>query len=524
MPPRTSRSAVIASLAALCVLGASTAAHGKPRQVILMIADGAGYNTWKATAMYEGTQGKEFHDASGWVHLAVATHPLRFATEPPVSEQHALTQLPARVYDPVRAWDDARVEGERHSYPFYFAGYRYLLRASDSANTATALVTGRTTFPGSINVDGRGEPIRETLAWLAHEAGMRVGTVSSVSFNHATPAAAGGAHNPTRSEHCALAWEMLTSPVLDVIAGAGHPDYDNAGRPIPDDAGRVYRYVGDEKIWNSLTRGEGMAVGDLICATGDPQTEPPPRATAEDIARLARWQLVDSRISIESLRQGGTPDRLLLLPQVGAARFWDGKTETPEDPNDVMIGGTLQQQRGSRANPRYTAPGDDPTIDTVPTLEALTRTALNALDDDPDGFFLHVEGGAVDWAMHANQMGRMIEEMADFKRSVAAVVEWVESGPGWGQTLLVVTADHDHLLWGPDSDTIAFQALGDNGSDKMPSYKWLSRSHSNQLVPLYARGRGAEGLKQYATRRDPFYGPYLHQSDVFRAMRSVVSP
>ena len=47
--------------------------------------------------------------------------------------------------------------------------------------------------------------------------------------------------------------------------------------------------------------------------------------------------------------------------------------------------------------------------------------ALNHLDDDPDGFFLHIEGGAVDWAMHANQMGRMIEEMTDFKNSVDAV-------------------------------------------------------------------------------------------------------
>jgi len=43
-------------------------------------------------------------------------------------------------------------------------------------------------------------------------------------------------------------------------------------------------------------------------------------------------------------------------------------------------------------------------------------------------------------------------------------------------------------------------------------------------VPLYARGRGAETLGQAAGGRDPFYGPYLHQTDVFRVMRKMVAP
>ena len=297
----------------------------------------------------------------------------------------------------------------------------------------------------------------------------------------------------------------------------------------------------------SVDRGAGSGArhektireGDKICDSSwkeyEPTTEEPDktdenedddedRVTQQQLDRLAGWKLRDSKRSIEALTDGATPDKLLIVPRVGTFGLWDGVADVETDPYPFSTGGSLQATRGSRANPKFTAPGDDPLIETVPTLETLTRAALNALDDDPDGFFLHVEGGAIDWAMHGNQMGRMVEEMIDFKNSVQAVIDWVESGPGWDDTLLVVTADHDHLLWGPESNVIPFQPLKDNGIGKLPSYRWLSSSHSNLLVPVFARGRGAEGLRDYAVGEDPFYGKYLDQTDVFQVMRSVVVP
>jgi alkaline phosphatase len=60
---------------------------------------------------------------------------------------------------------------------------------------------------------------------------------------------------------------------------------------------------------------------------------------------------------------------------------------------------TLQQARSGDA---FAAPYAVPFIQSVPTLVEMTNAALNVLDDDPDGFFLMVEGGAVDWAAHSN--------------------------------------------------------------------------------------------------------------------------
>jgi alkaline phosphatase len=66
-----------------------------------------------------------------------------------------------------------------------------------------------------------------------------------------------------------------------------------------------------------------------------------------------------------------------------------------------------------------------PFTQSVPTLIEMTRAALNVLDNDPDGFLLMTEGGAVDWAAHAGQSGRLIEEQHDFDETVEAVVDWV---------------------------------------------------------------------------------------------------
>jgi alkaline phosphatase len=514
------------ALGALLSVGFVVSVDAAPaKNVVLMVADGAGFNSFKATAMYEGSMGRDFHDKAGWVRLAASTHSLRRHMPPSVSTQHARTQAPALLYDPLRAWDTTREPSSLAAFPYYFAGYKWLRQtASDSANTISALVTGQPTYVGSINFDGSLAPIKETLAYLAHERGKRVGVVSSVPISHATPAAAAGAHQAHRSSYCELAVEMLSAPYPDVLAGCGNPDFDNNGARLEDGQPKEYKYVGGKPVWDMLTGVAGLEVGELLCPRPTETGEQGIVVTKDLIAALQRWTMQQSTPQIESLLEGATPSKLLVVPPVGEAAFWGGMTLDPARPNNVRVGGTLQQQRGSRADPRYTSPGYDPPIADIPSLETLTRVALNALDDDKDGFFLHVEGGAVDWAMHENQLGRMVEEMIDFKRSIEAVVRWIESHGGWSQTLLIVTADHDHMLWGPNAESVPFDPLQDNGAGRLPSYRWLSKTHSNALVPVYARGAGSEQLPTRATSADPYYGPYLHQADIFEVLKTALAP
>ncbi|MCP3981022.1 MAG: alkaline phosphatase [bacterium] len=502
------------------VCDASLADAPRAKNVILMVADGAGFNTFKATSMYEGTLGGELYDGDGWVRLASATHALRATLEPAVSAEHANVQIPSLVYDPGKAWDTTRLPAETGEYPSYFAGYRWLRRtAPDSANTASAMSTGRVTYSGAINVDGAGAPVEETLARLARRDGRRVGVVSSVLFAHATPAAGSGVSNVNRRAYCPLAVSMLTAGWLDVVAGCGNPDFDHNGEALGDNATKNYRYVGGREVWDAVRGVAPLEAGLTVCGTVD---EGGLTLTDEQVAAIDSWKLVQSKAKIEKLENGRTPEKLLLVPEVGEAAFWSGSSSDPLEPNTMRVGGTLQQQRGSRADPGFTDPGYDPPLDNVPSLAAMTRAAVNALDDDDDGLFLFVEGGAVDWAMHENQMGRMVEETMAFKEAIRAVVDWVDARDAWDTTLLIVTADHDHMLWGPGSDTTPFQPLEDRGAGNLPGYKWLSSSHSNALVPVYARGAGAESLLELASGDDPFYGPYVHQTDIYTVLRAAI--
>jgi alkaline phosphatase len=489
--------------------------------VILLVADGAGYNTWAATALYEGTSGTEFPAADGWVSAAVSAHALRNLPASPALGEQGLQQDPRVVYDPARAWDTATVRWGHGPGQQTLAGYKWLSEtAPDSANTATAMITGRKTYVGAINVDGNGAPIEETLARLAKAAGRRVGLVSSVSFAHATPAAFSGSHNRNRENYCALAVEMLTSVDVDLIAGCGHPDYDNNGRRIEQGGWKSFRDVGGEEMWHHITGDRRLESGARVCSDYPVQER---RLDGRMIELLDRWALKTSREEIDQLVEGSVPDHLLIIPRVGETPLASGPAGSPDHSVKVRYGGALQQQRGSLDDPRHTAPGDDPYLSTVPSLETLTRVALNALDDAADGFLLMVEGGAVDWAMHDLQFGRMVEELIDFKRAVDAAVAWVNSRQAWDSTLVLVTSDHDHLVWGPDSDKIPFQPLEDRGRGRLPGYRWLSNDHTNALVPVHARGLGADRLLDYADREDPVRGRYLDQTDLFELMRDVLT-
>ncbi|MFA5688175.1 MAG: alkaline phosphatase [Kiritimatiellales bacterium] len=75
-----------------------------------------------------------------------------------------------------------------------------------------------------------------------------------------------------------------------------------------------------------------------------------------------------------------------------------------------------------------------------PSLAEYTREAAKLLKNDI-GFFMMVEGGAIDHRAHNNDSAGIIREMAEFDLAVAAAVEFYNQYPA--ETLVVVTADHD---------------------------------------------------------------------------------
>ena len=104
--------------------------------------------------------------------------------------------------------------------------------APDSASTATSISTGNKTYSGSINVDETGTVSYETITEKVHEQlGMKVGVISSVNLNHATPAAF-YAHQASRSSYYDIGLEMIDSG-FEYFAGGGllKPDGHDKDNP-----------------------------------------------------------------------------------------------------------------------------------------------------------------------------------------------------------------------------------------------------------------------------------------------------
>lgn len=92
--------------------------------------------------------------------------------------------------------------------------------APDSASTATSIATGHKTYSGSINVDETATISYETITEKVHDQlGMRVGVISSVNLNHATPAAF-YAHQASRSSYYEIGLELIDSG-FEYFAGGG---------------------------------------------------------------------------------------------------------------------------------------------------------------------------------------------------------------------------------------------------------------------------------------------------------------
>lgn len=415
----------------------------RPLNIILMISDGCGYNCFDLASLYQyGRIGVQVYES----------FPVRFAVS-----THSASSTP---YDPQKAW----------------ASFDFVLSyPTDSAAAATAMATGFKTNDNTVCLSPDGTRLT-SIVELAEGLGKKTGTVTSVTFCHATPASF-LAHSDDRYKYGDIVRQIIRESPADVVMGGGHPYYDMSGWPIEEPK---FRYVGDQETWEALLRGE-------LGADADSDGRPDP------------WTVIQTAEAFRSMIEGPAPSRVF-----GIAPIYR----------------TLQQEREGDAQ---ADPFEIPFVQTVPTLIEMSLAALNVLDDDPDGFFLMIEGGAVDWACEENQTGRMIEEQVFFNQTVEAVVEWIETNSRWEDTLLIVTSDHEAgYITGPGSglelpdDDLSktWKSLVNKGKGKVPEMEWHHDEHTNSLVPLYAKGYGSERFAALADETDPVHGFYLDNTEI----------
>lgn len=511
------------------------------KNIILMIADGAGPSTWTAANQWQfGAQAgsapefQQAYESADFQKHWLATYPGHSQPLPPGQIEARLSLPPIGLpdllpqvwneipffdfgsYDPAKANDltsgpvnlfsNGTLLTERgpavpltprptnspavQQLALFAAGevpvvqdqgfnaYEYLMwNATDSAAAGTAMASGVKTYSSAINYDLDGNPV-PFFTQQVKATGRKAGIVTTKPFTDATPASF-GTQNDFRDDEAEISHDMIHNGLLDVIITPGHPEFGGAGVPRAE---ANYDTISEDNL-ASLRDGS------------------------------AGWSLVEDPDALTDIGNGTTPapGRLFgLLPTTsqlnsrdtsGRTNAYDPRFHDPENPPEGVV------------------PFE------MPDLDVLTQAAINALKTDADGFFLMVEGAAVDSGAHGNDLARTIEEMLAFNRAVDQAIQWIETESSWEETLLIVTTDHANgMFLGPESDTIPFQDPEANAAGELPDGIWWSTNHTNELVPLFARGPLAEAFAARQEGVDPRRGPYGHLADVHGVMSQAIIP
>ncbi len=364
-------------------------------------------------------------------------------------------------FDPLIGYDPAR--GGERPYPlqpgaiddaYFIPRPPALPLAADSASAATALATGHKTDAGRIAWAPGGAPggALETIAErLRAEKGFSIGVVSTAPFSHATPAAF-VSHNRSRNNTTAIGTEIIRTLQPDVMIGGGYPG------PVADGRSAGHKYL-----------------------------------SREDYVFLKSGGHASPYVFVERQTGADGAERLQAAARRAAARqrklfgLFGGAEGDFESPRATGLAGGPRVARATRENP---------------LLKDAVLAALTVLSRDPDGFFVMIEQGDIDWANHLNDFSRMVGTVWDLDAAVAAAVEFIDrpgDGIDWSNTLLIVTADHVtgglRLNTAMAAGELPGQA-GSCGSGGAPctypgkEVAYGGTGHTNELVMLYARGAG----------------------------------
>ena len=183
---------------------------------------------------------------------------------------------------------------------------------TDSAASGTAIACGEKTINGRIGIDATGKRKFESVAKVAKKSGRKVGIITSITINHATPASF-YANVLSRSNYYAIALDLINSN-FDYFGGGGAVKHDDKKSKlyqgnIYDLAAKAgYQVAHGKKAIMQLKPGSGKAF-----AVGAPSAIPYAIDNTPDTMRLPEFvdqaiKLLDNPNGFFIMTEGGRID------------------------------------------------------------------------------------------------------------------------------------------------------------------------------------------------------------------------
>lgn len=345
----------------------------------------------------------------------------------------------------------------------------------DSAGTMTAMMSGVKTKAGVIGVDqdvvrGDCNTMAPNMVYnaleLAEIAGLSTGVVSTARITHATPAAtyshsmdrnfeddrdASKFSNPGNCED--IASQLITFPQrfnqysevngLEVAMGGGRRSFLKREDGADPETGG---------------RGERLDDRDL---------------TQEWLNNYNNSEFVWNKEQFDNIDTENT-DHLLGLFEMSHMQY------EYDRPNDTA--------------------GE-------PSLSEMTEKAINVLDNNPKGFFLHVESGRIDHGHHATNPTRALTDAIEFANAVQAAYDNTDPD----ETLIIVTADHSHVFtlagYPTRGNPILGKVVGNDSAGESTGQASTAADGLPYTTVGYTNGRGFATLE---TGGDTIYGESIN--------------
>jgi len=124
-------------------------------------------------------------------------------------------------------------------------------------------------------------------------------------------------------------------------------------------------------------------------------------------------------------------------------------------------------------------------------LDLTTRTILNKLSLNKSPFIVVIEGSQIDWGGHDNDSKMVLSEFIDFDSAIKEALEFAKND---GNTLVVVTADHE---------TGGMSLNG--GEINNVNIKFNTKSHTGTMVPVFSFGPSSETFSGIYENTQIFY-------------------